>query len=113
MVTTVAVGELLLNAGSEEAGSDPTDRSLDCAAVVLQQAGGDLGVGREDGSVTGLTTLVRHSPHPAYLGHPVFLALPPSYHQTLVTKIFISVFSFLNKRDRGEGDKLHCVGLCW
>ena len=55
--TTVPVRELLLNAGVEAAGPDPADLGLDGLTLVPQVCGGDRGVGREHGAVTGLTAL--------------------------------------------------------
>ena len=57
VVAAVAVGELLIDDGLLQARSDPADLSLGGETVVLQLGGGDDGVGREHGPVTGLTAL--------------------------------------------------------
>ena len=58
VVAAVPVGELQLDDGGLQAGSDPADLSLGGETVVLQLGGGDDGVGREHGPVTGLTALL-------------------------------------------------------
>ena len=50
-----------------QARSDPADLSLDGETVIIQVGGGDDGVGGVHGAVTVLTTLICHTPHPAYL----------------------------------------------
>ena len=67
VVAAVAVGELQLDDGVPHARPEPADLSLDGEAVVLQLGGGDDGVGRVDGPVTGLTALRWHASHPTHL----------------------------------------------
>ena len=55
--TAVPVGEVHLDDGLLQARPDPADLSLGGETVVLQLDGGDDGVGREHGAVTGLTAL--------------------------------------------------------
>ena len=69
-MAAVAIGELYFDDSLPQARSEPADLGLEGETVVLQLGGGDDGVVREHGAVTGLTTSLRHAPLPANLPCP-------------------------------------------